>query len=83
MDDRGKFIYITTDEMNAVAKWIKLRGRVQSVATAKQARPTTDSMPRKQNSNAMQPLHQATLHRRGQLAYHAATTRSGRPARLK
>ena len=28
MDDRGKFIYITQDEYEAVAKFIKQRGRV-------------------------------------------------------
>ncbi|XP_055607027.1 DDRGK domain-containing protein 1 [Uranotaenia lowii] len=28
IDDRGKFIYISEDELNAVAKFIKLRGRV-------------------------------------------------------
>jgi hypothetical protein len=28
IDDRGKFIYITMDELMAVAKFIKQRGRV-------------------------------------------------------
>lgn len=28
IDDRGKFIYITTDELKAVAKFINQRGRV-------------------------------------------------------
>ena len=28
MDDRGKFIYITQEELEAVAKFIKQRGRV-------------------------------------------------------
>ncbi len=28
MDDRGKFIYITVNELEAVAKFIKQRGRV-------------------------------------------------------
>ena len=28
LDDRGKFIYISLEEMEAVAKWIKLQGRV-------------------------------------------------------
>jgi hypothetical protein len=28
LDDRGKFIYISIEEMEAVAKWIKLQGRV-------------------------------------------------------
>lgn len=28
LDDRGKFIYITTDELEAVAKFINQRGRV-------------------------------------------------------
>ncbi|KJH45383.1 hypothetical protein DICVIV_08550 [Dictyocaulus viviparus] len=28
MDDRGKFIYITDDELNAVAKFINQRGRI-------------------------------------------------------
>ncbi len=28
MDDRGKFIYITNEELEAVAKFIKQRGRV-------------------------------------------------------
>ncbi|VDO74882.1 unnamed protein product [Onchocerca flexuosa] len=28
MDDRGKFIYITSDELQAVAKFINQRGRV-------------------------------------------------------
>uniref|UniRef100_A0A915J7B7 DDRGK domain-containing protein 1 n=1 Tax=Romanomermis culicivorax TaxID=13658 RepID=A0A915J7B7_ROMCU len=28
MDDRGKFIYITEDELSAVAKFINQRGRV-------------------------------------------------------
>ena len=28
MDDRGKFIYLTTDELEAVAKYIRQNGRV-------------------------------------------------------
>ena len=28
IDDRGKFIYISQDELNAVAKFIRQRGRV-------------------------------------------------------
>jgi len=28
LDDRGKFIYITMDELSSVAKWINLKGRV-------------------------------------------------------
>lgn len=28
IDDRGKFIFITPEEMNAVAQFIKQRGRV-------------------------------------------------------
>lgn len=32
MDDRGKFIYISTDEMRAVADYIRQQGRV-SIAT--------------------------------------------------
>merc|ERR1711892_228179 len=28
LDDRGKFIYITPDELSSVAKWIKAKGRV-------------------------------------------------------
>eukprot|EP00961_Rhodomonas_salina_P197196 2661438-Rhodomonas_salina.1 len=28
LDDRGKFIYISLEEMEAVAKWIKLQGRI-------------------------------------------------------
>ena len=28
IDDRGKFIYITQDELNSVAKFIKQNGRV-------------------------------------------------------
>lgn len=28
IDDRGKYIYITTEEMNEVVKFIKRRGRV-------------------------------------------------------
>ena len=28
MDDRGKYIYITPDEMETVAKWIEKKGRV-------------------------------------------------------
>jgi len=28
LDDRGKFIYITMDELNSVAKWINSKGRV-------------------------------------------------------
>ena len=34
MDDRGKFIYITQDEYNAVAKFIRQRGRVSLRALA-------------------------------------------------
>merc|ERR1719391_1803874 len=28
LDDRGKFIYITMDELSSVAKWINSKGRV-------------------------------------------------------
>lgn len=28
LDDRGKFIYVSDDEMNAVCKFIRQRGRV-------------------------------------------------------
>lgn len=31
IDDRGKFIYISEDELEAVAKFVKLRGRVSIV----------------------------------------------------
>lgn len=36
IDDRGKFIYITAEEMAAVAQYIKQRGRV-SIAELAQA----------------------------------------------
>lgn len=34
VDDRGKFIYISTDELEAVAKFVKQRGRVSIVELA-------------------------------------------------
>jgi len=46
LDDRGKFIYISTEEMEAVAKWIKRQGRVSVSDLAAESNRLIDLKPR-------------------------------------
>ena len=39
MDDRGKFIYITEEEYEAVARFIRQRGRVSLTELAESSKP--------------------------------------------
>ncbi|CAH1783990.1 unnamed protein product, partial [Owenia fusiformis] len=54
MDDRGKFIYITQDELEAVAKFIKQRGRVSIVELAESSNQLINLNP--DNMDTMQKL---------------------------
>ena len=53
MDDRGKFIYITQEEYEAVAKFIKQRGRVSLSELAASSNQLVNMNPDK---NALQRL---------------------------
>lgn len=46
MDDRGKFIYISTDEMKAVAEYIRQQGRVSIAALADKSNQLIDLEPK-------------------------------------
>ncbi|EKX54325.1 hypothetical protein GUITHDRAFT_149979 [Guillardia theta CCMP2712] len=46
LDDRGKFIYISTEEMEAVAKWIKLQGRIGVSDLAAESNRLVDLQPK-------------------------------------
>jgi len=48
IDDRGKFIYITTSEMEAVAKYVQRKGRVRISALAMESNKLIDLQPKKQ-----------------------------------
>ena len=45
-DDRGKFIYVSDDEMKAVAKFIARKGRVRIAALAQESNKLIDLQPR-------------------------------------
>jgi len=45
IDDRGKFIYVSPEEMNAVAKFIKQRGRVSIAELAENSNNLINLMP--------------------------------------
>lgn len=47
MDDRGKFIYISHDEMRAVADYIKASGRVSIAGLAAKSNEFIDLEPKK------------------------------------
>jgi hypothetical protein len=42
MDDRGKYIYVSTDEMEAVAKFIQATGRISIAALAAKSNEFVD-----------------------------------------
>ena len=46
MDDRGKFIYISIEEMQGVAKWINLQGRVGVEDLVSESARLVDMTPR-------------------------------------
>ena len=46
IDDRGKFIYISRAEMEAVAKYINRKGRVRIAALAQESNKLIDLKPR-------------------------------------
>lgn len=46
VDDRGKFIYIMRDELEAMAKFIKRKGRVRISAIAQESNKLIDLNPR-------------------------------------
>lgn len=46
MDDRGKFIYISSEEMESVAKWINLEGRVSIEDLVNESARLIDMAPR-------------------------------------
>lgn len=48
MDDRGKYIYISLDEMKAVADYIKREGRVSISHLASQSNQFIDLEPKAQ-----------------------------------
>ena len=45
-DDRGKFIYVSKDELQAVAKFIGRKGRVRIAALAQESNTLIDLQPR-------------------------------------
>lgn len=45
IDDRGKFIYISEEELNAVAKFIKQRGRVSITELAENSNNLINLVP--------------------------------------
>ena len=45
IDDRGKFICVTEDEMKAVAKFIKRRGRVSVMDLAVESNKLVSALP--------------------------------------
>lgn len=46
LDDRGKFIYISIEEMQAVAKWIRYQGRVSIADLAAESNKLVDLQPK-------------------------------------
>ena len=46
VDDRGKFIYISTTEMGAVAKFVQKKGRVRIATLAQESNKLIDLEPR-------------------------------------
>lgn len=46
MDDRGKFIYISIDEMKSVAEYIEEQGRISIFHLAEKSRELIDLEPR-------------------------------------
>ena len=55
MDDRGKFIYITQEEYEAVAKFIKQRGRVSITELVESSNQLIDM-----NPDNLDTLHKLT-----------------------
>ena len=52
VDDRGKFIYISRSEMEAVAKYINRKGRVRISALAQESNKLIDLKPRAESAAA-------------------------------
>lgn len=55
MDDRGKYIYISSDEMKAVADYVKREGRVSISHLASRSNQFIDLEPK------LQPLEEMTV----------------------
>jgi len=53
LDDRGKFIYISLDEMKDVAKWIKMQGRISVSDLAVESNRLIDLQPKEVPSRSM------------------------------
>ena len=51
IDDRGKFIYITTAELESVARFVEKRGRVRISTLAQESNKLIDLTPRKAAEN--------------------------------
>ena len=54
MDDRGKFIYISTEEMKAVAEYIRKQGRVSISHLANNSNQFIDLEPKAQYEESHQ-----------------------------
>ena len=52
IDDRGKFIYITTVEMEAVAKYVQRKGRVRISTLAMESNKLIDLQPKRKEISA-------------------------------
>ena len=52
IDDRGKFIYITTVEMEAVAKYVQRKGRVRISTLAMESNKLIDLQPKRKDISA-------------------------------
>lgn len=62
MDDRGKFIYISPEELEAVAKFIKQRGRVSIVELAESSNQLINLHSNISKSVSLQNWRQRTLY---------------------
>ena len=51
VDDRGKFIFISREEMQAVAKFVQKRGRVRISTLAQESNKLIDLTPRKREGD--------------------------------
>lgn len=56
MDDRGKYIYISMEEMNAVADYIKRQGRVSISHLASKSNQFIDLEPKVEEISGMEEI---------------------------
>ena len=59
VDDRGKFIYISNDELAAVAKFIQKKGRVRISTLAQESNKLIDLEPRAVDEEEDEPMEEA------------------------